>query len=184
MLLHQKETSRLRFRNITNEDYTPWLEFLRDEIATKFFNKPNSPEEMCRDWIERCLLRYENDGHGLYALNEKNSNEFIGMCGLMLQEVEGKKFMEVGYHLFPKYWKKGFATEAAVYCRDFGFENNMALDRKIISLIHTENFNSQAVAKRNGMKLERVAVWREVPHCIFAISTEEWSTNHHRDASR
>ncbi len=174
MILNGKETARLRFRNLNENDIETWKHFLRDPLAVKYFGEIADPDEYSKTWIEKQLTRYEEQGHGLYALIDKNTNQFIGQCGILLQDAEGKKYMEVGYHLFPKHWKKGYATEAATFCRDFIFENKMELDGKVVSLIHPENLNSQAVAKRNGMKAGDMTKWKDMPHKIFYITRNEW----------
>jgi [ribosomal protein S5]-alanine N-acetyltransferase len=175
MLLNNKETLRLRFRNLTLADIEAWMAFASDPLAVKYFPPVENVEDFSRMWIERQIARYENNGYGLYALIEKNTGEFIGQCGIMLQETDGKQYKEVGYHLFPKYWKKGYASEAATFCRDEAFKNNLELDNRIVSLIHPENFNSQAVAKRNGMTRCEMTKWKGIPHVVFAITRDEWN---------
>ncbi|MBC7862644.1 MAG: GNAT family N-acetyltransferase [Bacteroidia bacterium] len=182
MLLHNKESERIIFKNITENDFEIWMEFASDPEAVKYFPPVANPSEMVRNWLDRCKMRYEKYGFGMYSLTDKNTGEYVGQCGILVQEIEGENYLEVGYHLLTKHRKKGYATEAATFCRDYAFKNNMldlpligaAGKKGVISIIHPENLNSQAVAKRNGMTKERTVPWKDVPHCIFTITQKEW----------
>ena len=43
----------------------------------------------------------------------KETGEFIGDCGITLQNIDGEILPEIGYHIHKKYWMYGFAKEAA-----------------------------------------------------------------------
>jgi [ribosomal protein S5]-alanine N-acetyltransferase len=76
--------------------------------------------------------------------------------------------MEIGYHLLPKFWHGGYASEAAIACKDFAFKNN--LSESLISIIHPKNIASQKVAIKNGMTLDKETSWREMKVWIFRIN--------------
>jgi RimJ/RimL family protein N-acetyltransferase len=59
---------------------------------------------------------------------------------------------ELGYHLWPDYWGKGYATEAALACRDHAF-SVMGLSR-LVSIVSLENLPSQKVAGRVHQRRE------------------------------
>lgn len=122
--------------------------------------------------MERTLNCYATDGYGMYALIEKETSDFIGQCGLLKQEVDGKTELEIGYHIFPRYWKNGFASEAAIAIRDFAFENKMS--ESLISIIVTENIPSIKVAEKNGMRREKETTWRDSKVFIYRINQTEW----------
>jgi Acetyltransferase (GNAT) domain len=88
-------------------------------------------------WIERNRQRYQHDGVGLWAMELKKTQEFIGDCGIILQQVEGEPLYEIGYHLRRDLWGQGLATEAAIACRNWAF-THLKADR-LISLIRPEN---------------------------------------------
>ena len=94
-------------------------------------------------------------------------HELIGDCGIILQEVEGERLYEIGYHLRRDFWGQGLATEAAVACRDWAFAH-LKTDR-LISLIRPENLPSLRVAERNGMTLWKEVNWRGLLHCVYSI---------------
>ncbi|MEM8531784.1 MAG: GNAT family N-acetyltransferase [Chloroflexota bacterium] len=61
-------------------------------------------------------------GFGLWIAVLKQTNQFVGQCGLVLQEVENRSEVEIGYLFLRKLWGQGLATEAACACRDYGFD--------------------------------------------------------------
>jgi RimJ/RimL family protein N-acetyltransferase len=58
---------------------------------------------------------------------------------------------ELGYDFRSDYWHQGYATEAAVAVRNYGFRE-LHLP-KIVSLIRVGNDSSRRVAERVGMSL-------------------------------
>ncbi len=166
------EAPRLRFRFLTRDDAPAWEEFLSYDEAVKLFPPFDDVKQFSIDWMERALNRYNNEGLGLYALIEKSSGAFVGQCGFLKQEVDGVLETEIGYHLIPRVWKSGFATEAAMACRDYAFRNNLA--DSVISIIDKRNQPSIQVATRNGMKPDKETVWRTIPVFIYRITKEQW----------
>lgn len=53
---------------------------------------------------------YENIGHGLMLLKEKDTNQSVGICGLLQRDYLNHP--DIGYALLPTYEKKGYITEA------------------------------------------------------------------------
>jgi len=173
MLLQNLSSPRLHFRRLQKEDAVDLLEFFQDAEATRLFSiYQNSPQAHALARIESQQERYEKDGDGLCALVNRETGDFIGQCGLLWQEVDGIRELEVGYHLQPKYWKKGYASEAAKAARDFAFEKSLA--ESIISIIDIRNENSKKVASRNGMHLDKQTTYKGVAVSIYRITHEEW----------
>jgi RimJ/RimL family protein N-acetyltransferase len=166
------EAPRLRFRFLSRDDAPAWEEFLSYREAVKYFPPFDEVKQFSIDWMERALTRYHSEGLGLYALIEKSSGAFVGQCGFVKQEVDGALETEIGYHLIPRFWKYGFATEAAMACRNYAFRNNLA--DSIISIIDKRNQPSIQVAMRNGMKPDKETVWRSIPVFIYRITKEQW----------
>ena len=100
------KTPRIITRFLTQDDVTAWMEYCNDPIATTFTSFPHkkTPSEMAQYWIDLCLKRYNENRLGLQALLDKESEAFIGQCGLLLQEVNGRSEIEVGYHLIRRFW--------------------------------------------------------------------------------
>lgn len=149
------ESDRLHTRFLTSNDIEVWANFFADKEAVAFFSdfglKTNV--DRARHMIEKQLERYAQNRFGHQALIEKKTNSFIGVCGLLTQEIEDKFEIEVGYHVFKKYWGQGYAPEAAKLFISYAFDNN--LTNSVISVIDISNIKSQKVAEKNGMTREK-----------------------------
>jgi RimJ/RimL family protein N-acetyltransferase len=93
------------------------------------------------------------------------------MIGLLTQLVDGMDELEVGYHLLPGAWGQGYATEAAIACKEFAREHQCA--PSVISLIDHQNLASQAVARRNGMAPEKDTVHRGIPAMVWRVAIDQ-----------
>lgn len=167
-LLTGEETSRLRFRRLEPSDFFLWLPFFQDPLwANYWIMKKKTPEEHCREWLDKIFHRYESNLGGMNVLIEKQSGKFVGQSGLLIQTVDEVEELEVAYSIMPQHRGKGFAPEAARKCIEFAFENSWS--ESVISIIHKDNVESQRVAVKNGLDLEKVTVFDYNPVQIYRI---------------
>lgn len=154
------ETPRLILRQLTLEDVEDLANIYADPVVMKFYRSTITYEQTLQQ-VESIISKYEQRGWSLWATIHKAERKFIGRCGLAPQQVDGQLEVEVGYLLAKEYWGQGLATEAAIACRDYGFEK-LGLNR-LISLIDPENIASQKVAIKNGMKYDKDAqMWGKI----------------------
>jgi RimJ/RimL family protein N-acetyltransferase len=161
------ETTRVVLREFTPGDIDALALVISDAETMRFALSPYDRAGV-EAWITRNINRYAKDGHGLWAMILKETGELIGDCGPTIQEVDGAREVEIGYHLRRDYWGKGLATEAACACRNFAFQR-LAVDH-VISLVRPENLPSRRVAERVGMKVWKETVWRNLPHLIYRLN--------------
>jgi [ribosomal protein S5]-alanine N-acetyltransferase len=166
MQMHILETPRLILREFSTDDADALGAVLSDAETMRFYRAPFDRTGV-EEWIARNLNRCAKDGHGLWAMILKTTDELIGDCGLVVQEVDGANEIEIGYHVRRDHWGRGLATEAARACRDYGFAR-LPVDR-LISLIHPENLASRRVAEKNGMTVWKETIRVGLPYLVYAI---------------
>ena len=91
--------------------------------------------------------QYEKYGVGRLAVIDKTTAKFIGWCGLKYNP--DKDEYDIGFRFFRQYWNKGFATETAKRCLDFGIKD-LDLNR-IVGRAMKENLASVKVLEKTGM---------------------------------
>ncbi len=172
--LDKQETERLKFRLLNIADFDACIKLFEDIEVCRFLgvDKIETPKERCRLWFEMTFERYKNDLGGQNILLDKDTNKIIGQCGLLVREIEGKQEIEIAYSILPEYRKKGYATESTEKCKNFAFENNFS--ESLISIIHTENINSEKVAKKNGMRKDKKTEFKGMSVNIYRIDFNEW----------
>lgn len=167
-LMHGLTTKRLRFRLVTPSDFAPWLAFYNDPESTRFWaGIPENPEEACTLQFNRIFERYEKGLGGMNALTDISSGAFIGLAGLLVQEVDGCKELEIAYSILPAHRRKGFAFEAAEACKNHAESQELA--NSLISIIHRDNLPSRKVALKNGMQKGKATIYKDNPVYIYRL---------------
>jgi len=139
------QTERLRLRAYTTADEAELFDVFADPYARRFYPEMVDRAKV-RAWIEWNLRNYDEFGFGLWAMELKVDGQFVGDCGLTYQDVEGRLELEIGYHVIERERSKGYATEAARACLDFGFAHTSC--ESICSIVRPSNTASCAVAAR------------------------------------
>lgn len=165
------ETDRLVLRELSLLDKENLSLILQDKDVMYAYEHAFSDSEV-DTWLNNQLRRYKDDGFGLWAVILKDTNEFIGQCGLTVQNIGEKEVVEVGYLFKKAHWHKGYATESAIACKNYAF-NTLDID-EVYSIIRDNNMPSINVAKRNGMSLKGEFVKHyygmDMPHLIFSVN--------------
>lgn len=167
------ETERLILREMTQEDLPSLCKILQDEQVMYAYEGAFSAEEV-QSWLDNQIRRYKEDGYGLWAVILKETGVMIGQCGLSMQEVKESELLEIGYLFQKNYWHQGYASEAAIACKEYAFSVLKA--KEVCSIIRDTNTASQNVALRNGMTCidQFVKHYRgmDMPHYLFSVSNE------------
>jgi ribosomal-protein-alanine N-acetyltransferase len=148
-----QSSDRLNFRKLTPGDIPNWLEFFENNPGIHFLGMDLTKTylELAAGWITAQFERYENQGLGHLAIELKETGEFIGMAGIIPRELNEIAYFEIAYSFKPRFWGKGYASEAAQQLKKFGKESG--LSENYISIIDLDNFPSQKVARKNNMEI-------------------------------
>jgi RimJ/RimL family protein N-acetyltransferase len=167
-LLTNEETERLLFRKVTAEDFKDWLPFHENPISNQYWaGLPTDPKIACQQQLDKTLLRYNEGSGGLNALISKKDHQLIGLSGLLVQEIEGERELELGYSILPNFWRVGYAFDAANRVKKVAFDKQWA--ESLISIIHKENIPSQKTALKLGMSVDFTTTYFNNPVDIYRI---------------
>lgn len=162
------QTQRLSLREMGQDDFTALCRTLQDKEAMYAYEHAFSDDEV-HTWLDRQQQRYRKDGFGLWAAILKETGEMIGQCGLTWQDWDGRQVLEVGYLFERAHWHCGYATEAAIACKQYAFDTLGAAE--VFSIIRDNNIASQNVARRNGMVVRGTLVKHyygmDMPHIVY-----------------
>lgn len=148
------ETERLAMRHFEPGDFDALAALYGDPEVRRYF-----PEGTLSDAETRAELEWYLHGHpdhpelGLWATILKDSDQFIGRCGLLPWTIDGQEEIEIAYMITKSCWGQGLGTEAAQGIRDYAFEQ-LGLKR-LICLIDGQNRASIRVAEKIGMTFEK-----------------------------
>ncbi len=170
-LLTGQETERLKFRPLKSEDFDSWVDIFKVKNIVKYLDLDLklSESELCKIWFDKAFHRYENDLGGMNVLIDKKTNRLVGQCGLLIQTIENIERLEIVYSILPEFWNRGYASESAIKCKNYAFENDFA--HSLISMVHIDNLSSEKVALKNGMIFEK----KLNAFNIFRIDRENWN---------
>jgi len=163
-------TDRLRLREMISEDLDFIATMLADPEVMRFYPKTYDREEAAQ-WLDRQLIRYNENGHGLWLVENRETGQPMGQTGVILQQVEGQPLIEVGYLIHKPFWKQGYAIEAANACKEYAFDQ-LGADC-VHSLIRPANIPSQRVALRNGMKPLRLVSFHNLETLLYGVARQK-----------
>ena len=158
------ETPRLYLTRLTEEEHFDDLCRLHaDAEVVRYIRPPQTPEEVRETMIRVRKGQENNPHHGLYALYEKESDEFVGW--FLLKNLDRTTETEIGYRFHKKFWGKGYATEMGLKFRDYliselGYSS-------LVAVTHLENEASQNVLKKLGFKFIDIRNYYEMSVTYF-----------------
>ncbi|MGI4020060.1 MAG: GNAT family N-acetyltransferase [Janthinobacterium lividum] len=165
------ETPRLLLKEMSQADVQNLFDLNRDlEVmrytGDKSFNNINE----ALNYVENYQHIYQKYGYGRLSLFNKETNEYLGWCGL--KYLDQKNETDLGYRLKKRFWEKGFATEAASACLKDGF-SRLQLSQ-IFATAMKENIPSINIFKKLGLKYLKDQDCGCQPGVIYAITKQEW----------
>ena len=148
------ETARLVLRHLEAADLPALYALYRDPEMRRHF--PDGTKTLEETESE---LRLFQHGHplrpelGLWATIERESGAFLGRCGLLPWDIDGRPEVELAFLIDKARWGEGLATEASFGIIEHARSSLML--RRLICLVMPDNERSAAVARKVGMRFER-----------------------------
>lgn len=144
------ETERLILRDASVDDAEDMFEYAKLEEVTKYLSwKPHISVKDSEKILEMLSKEAkEKDSYVLKAIVLKENDKMIGTIDARIFG-DGLKDAEFGYCLNPKYWNKGYMSEALkafiqALHKDHGIEN-------VFGSFERENIASKRVMQKNEM---------------------------------
>jgi RimJ/RimL family protein N-acetyltransferase len=178
-------TDRLLLRQWRDSDREPFAALNADPAVMEHFPALQTREQSDA-LIDRQLPAIEERGWGLWALEVRETGEFIGFTGLSVPSFEAHFLpaVEIGWRLAKGAWGNGYATEAARASLAHGF-GPAGLDA-VVSFTTTTNLPSQRVMQRIGMTHDEAgdfdhprleAGHRLQRHVLYRIDRAQWGAS-------
>lgn len=178
------ETQRLLLREWQDADRLPYAALNADpEVMRHFPSALTAPQSS--QMVDRMIAGWEERGFGLWAVERRDTGEFIGFVGLSapVWEASFTPCVEVGWRLAKQHWGMGFAPEAAVAALEFGFGNVDLPGDSIVSFTTTTNVQSQRVMEKIGMIRDPdgdfdhplLPAWPERRHVLYRIGRQQFA---------
>jgi RimJ/RimL family protein N-acetyltransferase len=147
----QRRTERLILRRWLDSDREPFADLNADEEVRRHFVGLLTRQESDAS-IDRFEAGFDSRGYGLWAVERRDTGEFIGFTGLnpMPAGIPGEGGVEIGWRLAREHWGHGFATEAALESLRFAFDE-LGLSH-VNSITALSNTRSRSVMERIGMR--------------------------------
>lgn len=169
------KSDRLNYRKITKNDFANLKPILQD-IKVMYAWEHAFTDEEIHKWIDKNLIRYENEGFSYFAVIEKTTNKFVGTAGPLIEDIDGIKYIGIGYIIDKKYWGKGYGAESAKASMDYAFNN---LNSKVvIASIRPNNLSSRKIAEKLNMKIQFDYVKHynniDMPHLVYCLTKSGW----------
>ena len=145
------ETERLILREWREGDREPFARMNADPRVMEFFPAVLSREES-EATADRIEVHFREHGFGPFAIELRESGQFIGFTGLIRVPFSAHftPAVEVGWRLAVEFWGRGLATEAARAAVTYGFDR-LRLE-EIVSMTVPANVRSRRVMEKLGMR--------------------------------
>jgi ribosomal-protein-alanine N-acetyltransferase len=162
------ETPRLWLREFVLNDAAALFELNNDPAVLRYTgDQPFANVAAARAFVAG-YEQYARYGYGRWAVLRKDSNEFIGWCGLRHQP----EILEtdLGYRFFQRHWGQGYASEAARACVRYGL-SDLRLPQ-LVGRVMLGNMASIRVLENVGFSYWKPLDFDGVPDAYYRLPPE------------
>jgi len=165
------QSQRLGFRPWAESDFEEFKRMNADPEVMR--HSPGTlSEEQSEGFFQRLQDHYAKHGFCYFATDLLETGELIGFIGFAYQDYESEftPAIDIGWRLKTSAWGKGYATEGAKRCLEYGFEK-LGL-ASVISVCIVRNEPSENVMKKIGMMRQgifnhpRLVDYPDLENCV------------------
>lgn len=148
------KTERLILRPLTTDDAAFILRLLNEPSFIQNIGNRHvrTLEDACAYIMNGPVKSYEKNGFGLWAIVLKETNEAIGMCGLIKRD--NLEDVDIGYALLPGFWSRGYAVEAARATKEYA--RDVIGLKRLVAIVDPLNEASIRVLEKIGLRYEKM----------------------------
>ncbi len=160
------ETERLRVRHFNDADIDNYFALQGNPQVMQYIRAPRTSKESDSFFNEKIIPSSKEDFKGYWAVEKKDSREFIG-CFVIIPLPDEPDKTQLGYSFLPDHWGNGYATEVTRKGVDY-FHNRTPLT-EIFGVTETANIASQKVLQKAGFNFKKFSLEHGKELTIFII---------------
>lgn len=142
-------TKRLIMRKFSEGDLEEFYEIVKkNEVGNWLGLGKGMSFEEAKGYVNEIIKHWTKHNFGVWVVINKANKAIMGHCGL--RYIDDTEDIEIIYLLDPKYWGKGYATEAGNEAIQYAF-NYLRVD-KLMARVRTDNSKSKKVIDKLGFE--------------------------------
>lgn len=144
-------STRLGFRDWQEQDIGPMAAINEDSEVMEFFPATQSREQTVA-FISRMQAQLAEKRFIYFAVDRLDTGAFIGFIGMSVPTfiADFTPCVDMGWRLSRQSWGNGFATEGALRCLEYAF-NELGIP-ELFAIAPKVNVKSEQVMQKIGMK--------------------------------
>lgn len=174
MTLDAFATPRLFGERLT-PDHLPEIRRMHEDARVMATLGGVRTEAQTLDYLERNLAHWDRYGFGLWIVRDATREQIVGRACVRHLDVEGAAEVEIGYALYPEWWRQGLATEIANKCLAIG-RGDLGL-RSLVAVTLPTNLGSRRVMEKVGLAYERHFMHAGMPHVLYRTAAIGYSSS-------
>lgn len=172
------QSSRLEIQDLRREDFKQLFVVSSDPVVARINDYLPADENALISWLEETVASEASQSRTSHhsAIRLRDSDEIIGWIGLQMTDEPQLGRIDFGYALAPKFWNKGYMTEAVHGMLSYSFDT---LKARIVTAYHlNDNAASGRVMSKAGMRLyDEMMRDRTDAEVHYVVTAEEWVAN-------
>ncbi|WP_020539458.1 GNAT family N-acetyltransferase [Lewinella cohaerens] len=156
-------TDRLLLRKFQKEDALGFFRMNNDPLVLQYTGDVPFTDMAAAEAFLTSYQHYQKCGYGRWTVLDRTTEEYLGFCGLKYHPKSGD--VDLGFRFHRKFWGRGYATEAATACLQYGFTTlNIPC---VIGRAQTENVASIRVLEKIGMQFVETFDFEGKPGVLY-----------------